>query len=225
MTWVWDYSEARGNDRLVLLPIADQADDLGLNAYPSQRRIARKARVSQSTVSRAVARLEGAGELLVLRPDGPSRGLTGTARYAVVMGRDPVELAHQLHWPEPHLDSDVAAEWEQLELETTSTDARWQAEGHVYEPRAVPAAPYPKADPPDRITNRDEPTRPGGSEVHRGTTSDSPTRPGGSDRRGSEQSREATLAMLDQDRADAERAVPMPAEVRGKLPPPREDEA
>lgn len=35
MTWVWDQSTTAGNERLVLLAIADTADDHGGNAWPS----------------------------------------------------------------------------------------------------------------------------------------------------------------------------------------------
>jgi hypothetical protein len=34
MTWVWQHSRADGNVRLVLLAIADSANDDGLDAWP-----------------------------------------------------------------------------------------------------------------------------------------------------------------------------------------------
>lgn len=82
--WVYSYSEATLADRLVLLAIADEADDDGTNAYPSQDRIAHKTRLSRSTVKRCVASLEAAGELLVTRPESTGRGRFN--RYTVVMG-------------------------------------------------------------------------------------------------------------------------------------------
>lgn len=84
--YVWHESETTGNDRLVLLAIADEADDDGHNAYPSMERIAHKARLNKHTVMRAVARLEEAGELVVTRPERYGRGRFN--RYVVVMGRD-----------------------------------------------------------------------------------------------------------------------------------------
>ena len=68
MTWVFMHSPATGNDRLVLLAIADEADDEGLNARPGVRRIADKSRADVSTAIRCTARLEAGGELLVLSP-------------------------------------------------------------------------------------------------------------------------------------------------------------
>lgn len=111
MTWVMFESPAAGNDRLVLLVIADEADDEGGNAYPSVDRIALKARVNRATALRAIARLEAGGALLVLRPEHRGRGRHN--RYVVGMGRDPLGLAGELGWPPPRLDPAVAAEWSQ----------------------------------------------------------------------------------------------------------------
>lgn len=82
--WVFEHSESRGNDRLVLLVIADEADDDGSNAYPGIERIALKARLPVRTVMRCVERLETEGALLVQRPEKPGRGRFN--RYVVVMG-------------------------------------------------------------------------------------------------------------------------------------------
>lgn len=81
--WVYQHSEARLADRLVLLAIADEADDDGGSAFPSLRRIAHKARVSVGTVSDAVRRLEASGELEVNRPERTGRGHHNS--YRVVM--------------------------------------------------------------------------------------------------------------------------------------------
>ncbi len=83
MVWVFRHSTARLADRLVLLAIADEADDDGTNAWPSQRRIADKARLGQSTVRRAIENLERLGELEVERPERTGRGHYN--RYRVLM--------------------------------------------------------------------------------------------------------------------------------------------
>lgn len=90
LSWVLDNSEAPGNDRLVLIAIADEADDDGTNSYPSIDRIARRARVNKRTTMRALERLEETGELVVQRPEVQGRGHHN--RYGVVMGRDPEEV-------------------------------------------------------------------------------------------------------------------------------------
>lgn len=141
VNWVLEHSEARREERLVLVIIADEADDLGLNSHPSQRRIAEKSRVPQSTVRECIRRLEGAGELLVKRPPKPAPGRV--SRYVVVMGRDPHELAQRLRWPEPLIVAEVVEEWEQLTLDTKQMRAQHAADGYEMAPQSMPVAPYP----------------------------------------------------------------------------------
>lgn len=90
LTWVFHDSDADGFDRLVLLAIADEADDDGGNAYPSQQRIADKAHVSKRSVQRSIDQLERDGELLVERPAEKGRGHVWT--YTVLMGRTPAQV-------------------------------------------------------------------------------------------------------------------------------------
>lgn len=85
-SWVYQYSEARGNERLILLAIADEANDDGTNAYPGIATIAHKARVNERTTMRCIASLERDGRLIVIRPDIKGRGHHNT--YVVVM-REP----------------------------------------------------------------------------------------------------------------------------------------
>lgn len=80
MARVFDESEARGNERLVLLAIADEADDDGSHAYPGYDRLALKCRVPKSTVRGAVDRLVERGELEVTRPEKRGRGHFTTYR-------------------------------------------------------------------------------------------------------------------------------------------------
>lgn len=66
MSWVWEHSQATGNDRLVLLAIADTAHDDGTSAFPKSATIQRKCGgISERTVSRCVARLVELNELFV----------------------------------------------------------------------------------------------------------------------------------------------------------------
>ena len=70
MSAVWDDSEATGNARLVLLAIADSADHDGTNAWPAIDTIAKKTRLSRSTVKRKIQELVSLAELAVV--PGPS---------------------------------------------------------------------------------------------------------------------------------------------------------
>lgn len=93
MTWVWQHSQSRKNERLVLLAIADCASDDGANAYPSMAELCRKTGLSERGVQRSLSSLVELGELFVGRNMGPR----GCNRYRVVM-RDPADSA-----PPPNL--------------------------------------------------------------------------------------------------------------------------
>ena len=70
MDAVFDHSASKGGARLVLLSMADEANDEGLlTAYKrSHSHLARKANVDTSTVARVVKDLTAMGELAVLNP-------------------------------------------------------------------------------------------------------------------------------------------------------------
>jgi hypothetical protein len=83
MNWVWANSPASGNDRLVLLALADacsRAD--GTGCWPSAATIARKANISDRSVRRVIARLEAGGHVKVHRGGGRAGS---TNSYTVVM--------------------------------------------------------------------------------------------------------------------------------------------
>jgi DNA-binding Lrp family transcriptional regulator len=79
--WVWDCSQSKNAERLVLLAIADNAADDGSHAYPSLAELQRKANLSERAVRDALRRLEAAGELKT--HIGGGRG--GTNYYTVIM--------------------------------------------------------------------------------------------------------------------------------------------
>lgn len=81
MTWVWEHSPVAGNERLVLLAIADCADDEGRNAWPSMRTLAHKTRLDVRTVQRIVRRLQQGGHIAVF----PAAGRGGANVYTVLM--------------------------------------------------------------------------------------------------------------------------------------------
>lgn len=80
-SWVWNNSQSRKGQRLVLLAIADCARSDGANAFPSIAELARKTALSERAVQRAIRDLAELGELAVHRGTGPN----GVNRYRVVM--------------------------------------------------------------------------------------------------------------------------------------------
>lgn len=93
MTAVFDHSESRLADRLVLLVIADKSDDDGTGCFRGKESIAHLARVSRTTVTEAIARLVAMGELERVSRPGTSN------EYRVVLpgigGRIPADLPGQ----------------------------------------------------------------------------------------------------------------------------------
>lgn len=67
---VWQASKSRLGDRLVLLAIADFADDEG-RAYPAVKKLSEKTALDERSVQRSVQSLISLGELAVDRNTGP----------------------------------------------------------------------------------------------------------------------------------------------------------
>ena len=79
MSRVWETSAQQGNALLLLLAIADFANDDGV-AFPAVETLARKARVGESTAHRILRHLADAGELAI----EVGAGRKGTNLYRVV---------------------------------------------------------------------------------------------------------------------------------------------
>lgn len=98
MAWVFDHSKSTGNDRLVLLAIANHASKDGGGSYPSVPTIASEARVSDRTVTRSLKRLAALGELRIVTGGGVGHGQHKTNLYALpalstgVTGCHPAEV-------------------------------------------------------------------------------------------------------------------------------------
>lgn len=71
---VFDNSEMRGNDRLVMLAIADNADDEKRQAWPSVTHLAHKTRIPIRTVWRCIKRCVASGELAIVRSGSKDGG-------------------------------------------------------------------------------------------------------------------------------------------------------
>jgi hypothetical protein len=81
MARVWDLSQHAGTELLMLLAIADFADDDG-NAYPAVSTLAEKCRMKTRNANYILSDLQKSGELDVLVNEGPK----GTNRYKINVG-------------------------------------------------------------------------------------------------------------------------------------------
>ena len=84
MSRVWVASESTGSNRLILLAIADFANDEG-DAFPSVKTLAKKSRMSERTAQYAIQSLIKSGELRVDKGIGPH----GCNLYHVSLGTSP----------------------------------------------------------------------------------------------------------------------------------------
>lgn len=80
MSQVWEHSNAEGSELLLLLAIADYANNKG-EAWPSITTLAEKCRLSRRQIIRMQQRLEERGELTIHR----RTGFRGTNRYVIVI--------------------------------------------------------------------------------------------------------------------------------------------
>lgn len=84
MTHVWETSKQKANSLLVLLAIADIADDNG-DAYPGVNRLAKKCRMTVRNLQKITVKLEVAGELLIFPNVGLKTSSGWTNLYRIVM--------------------------------------------------------------------------------------------------------------------------------------------
>ena len=87
MSNVWAHSKAKGSQLLLLLSIADHADDDGSGAYPSIGHLAGKVRMSERNVQRIIKQLVNKGELAVILNGGPR----GCNLYRVTICRGEIQ--------------------------------------------------------------------------------------------------------------------------------------
>ena len=76
MSWVLNYSPVSGSEKIVLLGIANHADDQGGNAWPSVSTLARYANVSERAVQQALQKLRDGGHIDII----PNAGGTAKTR-------------------------------------------------------------------------------------------------------------------------------------------------
>jgi hypothetical protein len=110
--FVWKKSTAEGADRLVLLALADFADESG-NCFGSWGKLCEKTRLGRATVARSLKRLQGAGHLVLvekghrkLAGDGAEASIWNIPGVADEMGlrmrpvsnRDPSGITMRPKW-------------------------------------------------------------------------------------------------------------------------------
>jgi len=85
---VWRLSQQTGNALLLMLAIADNANDYGV-AWPGYGTLAKKTRLSSRTIQRMIDRLNDKRELATHAGGGGPRD---TNTYVILLGREPEEI-------------------------------------------------------------------------------------------------------------------------------------
>jgi len=84
--WAWEIDGISATQKLVLLCLADHADELGSNCYPGQTRMAKKTKLSRETVNRAVRELKGKGLIRTVKLPFNSIGAVEVNHYTLNIG-------------------------------------------------------------------------------------------------------------------------------------------
>jgi hypothetical protein len=158
MTWVWSRSRSKPTQRLVLLAIADCANDRGAEAYPSTATLMQKTGLSERGVRKAVAELEELGELSVDYKGGPH----GCNRYRLIM--DPAPRAES---PADDHTRHVVPGPQQTRHDMPGTRHDMHPAPHAADPARGAADPAPHAEnpaprapkPSEPSENRQEPSK------------------------------------------------------------------
>lgn len=84
ITHVWKHSTQKGSALLMMLALADYADENG-ECWPSLTTLARKARMGKRNVQKILDRLEAAGDITTLPGEGGNTRTGKTNRYRINM--------------------------------------------------------------------------------------------------------------------------------------------
>lgn len=87
MMQVWQYSRARGSALVVMLALADMAND-DFECYPGKAKLSAKTRCDIRSLTRILSDLEAAGELMIIRRRVGS--LNQSNIYKLVVGQEVV---------------------------------------------------------------------------------------------------------------------------------------
>ncbi len=128
MTRVWDQSKEAASDLLLLLALADWANDDGI-CWPREERLARKVRLSERQIQRMVSYLEGKRELFVLR--GRGRGQRNNFIVMVGVGIETLKMILQVHFGMGPLEADalVAGWWKKGDMMSPFRDEKGDIQG------------------------------------------------------------------------------------------------
>jgi len=156
MARVWKHSQHVGTELLMLLAIADFANDDG-DAYPAVGTLAKKCRITPRHANRILSALRNSGELQVLL----HKGRVGTNRYRIMLvegttSASPLTPASSLTPASPLTSASPLTPESPLTAASSLTAA---SPRHVCPAPLTPASPAPGVEVPSALTHTsDEPS-------------------------------------------------------------------
>lgn len=85
LNYVWEFSKTKGSARVLMLAIADIANDDG-TAYPGKLKLSKKCNVTDRQVTRLIQECERAGELIVVQGGIQQKGQRNVSNHYVIRG-------------------------------------------------------------------------------------------------------------------------------------------
>ena len=123
MTDVWRYSRARGTDLLVLLALADSANDEG-ECWPSIASVGSKSRLEPRNARKRIRALEELGEVVVIENGGRSSNKGGlrSNRYRITVHM-PADTDDSVPIVVPKIGTDASVS--EAQIRTLASDPIW----------------------------------------------------------------------------------------------------
>lgn len=88
LSWAWRQTGLKPIEKLVLLAIADHADDLGRNIFPSRSRLAKKTGLGETTVGRVIKSLSGKHKKMEIEKVRSKAGDFDHNEYNLLISKD-----------------------------------------------------------------------------------------------------------------------------------------
>jgi hypothetical protein len=99
MAQVWEYSPAKGSELLLLLALADNANDAGI-CYPGVKTLARKIRMTPRNTQILLRKLDAAGLIAIGQNAGLPTTKGATNRYRLLLPDPEMPLFQAAELPE-----------------------------------------------------------------------------------------------------------------------------
>lgn len=132
-SWIWKHSPTKGSKRLLLLSLADNANDQGY-CWPSIATIAKRCKMSKRYTQRLLKELEKEGHIIIIHRYDDKRDLNKSNMYQVVTVQRPLPLNGSEQETATPDDSQIARSGEQGTTRVVNRGSPKSSVNHQKEP-------------------------------------------------------------------------------------------